>query len=151
MTARTFSHSQPSKLCDLHKFFIETKSRITRRKVAPAQVRKAYGGVQVYRHLFITSAPEGSEWSASGPGCLTRTMYSVTKYLYIYRINQIISINVQTNLLYIYTDIQTYIRTYIHTHIMYEYLLISGSHRASLQSITPTGRPNATDYTKPRD
>jgi hypothetical protein len=30
--------------------------------------KKAYGGVDVYIHLFLTSALAGGEWSASRPG-----------------------------------------------------------------------------------
>ena len=78
-----------------------------RRKVAPVHAMKAYGGVQIYCHLFLTSALKGGKWSASGPGCLTRNMYSVTNFprvvhLYTYRINQITPINRQTNLVYIH-------------------------------------------------
>jgi hypothetical protein len=29
---------------------------------------KAYGGVDVYTHVFLTSAPVGGKWSASRPG-----------------------------------------------------------------------------------
>jgi hypothetical protein len=29
---------------------------------------KTYGGVEVYLHAFLTSALDGSEWSASRPG-----------------------------------------------------------------------------------
>jgi hypothetical protein len=29
---------------------------------------KAYGGVDVQIHIFLTSAPVGGEWSASHPG-----------------------------------------------------------------------------------
>jgi hypothetical protein len=32
---------------------------------------KAYGGVEVYLHAFLTSALDGSEWSASRPGRFT--------------------------------------------------------------------------------
>jgi hypothetical protein len=32
---------------------------------------KAYGGVDVYIHIFLTSALVGGEWSASGPGHFT--------------------------------------------------------------------------------
>jgi hypothetical protein len=32
---------------------------------------KAYGGVDVYIHIFLTSALVGSEWSASRPGHFT--------------------------------------------------------------------------------
>jgi hypothetical protein len=32
---------------------------------------KAYGGVDVYIHIFLTSALAGGEWSASRPGCFT--------------------------------------------------------------------------------
>jgi hypothetical protein len=32
---------------------------------------KAYGGVDVYSHIFLTSALAGGEWSASRPGCFT--------------------------------------------------------------------------------
>jgi hypothetical protein len=32
---------------------------------------KAYGGVDVYIHIFLTSALGGGEWSASGPGRFT--------------------------------------------------------------------------------
>jgi hypothetical protein len=33
---------------------------------------KAYGGVDVHIHIFLTSALVGGEWSASRPGRLTR-------------------------------------------------------------------------------
>jgi hypothetical protein len=33
---------------------------------------KAYGGVDVYIHIFLTSALPGSEWSVSRPGRFTR-------------------------------------------------------------------------------
>jgi hypothetical protein len=32
---------------------------------------KAYGGVEVYIHVFLTSALDGGEWSASRPGRFT--------------------------------------------------------------------------------
>jgi hypothetical protein len=32
---------------------------------------KAYGGVHVYIHTFLTTALAGGEWSASRPGCST--------------------------------------------------------------------------------
>jgi hypothetical protein len=32
---------------------------------------KTYGGVDVYIHVFLTSALVGGEWSASGPDCFT--------------------------------------------------------------------------------
>jgi hypothetical protein len=32
---------------------------------------KAYGGVDVYIHVFLTSALAGGEWSASRPGRFT--------------------------------------------------------------------------------
>jgi hypothetical protein len=32
---------------------------------------KAYGGVDVYIHIFLTSALAGGEWSASRPGRFT--------------------------------------------------------------------------------
>jgi hypothetical protein len=32
---------------------------------------KAYGGVDVYIHIFLTSALVGGEWSASRPGHFT--------------------------------------------------------------------------------
>jgi hypothetical protein len=32
---------------------------------------KAYGGVDVQHHIFLTSALAGGEWSASHPGCFT--------------------------------------------------------------------------------
>jgi hypothetical protein len=32
---------------------------------------KAYGGVDVEIHIFLTSALAGGEWSASRPGCFT--------------------------------------------------------------------------------
>jgi hypothetical protein len=32
---------------------------------------KAMGGVDVYIHVFLTSALVGGEWSASRPGCFT--------------------------------------------------------------------------------
>jgi hypothetical protein len=32
---------------------------------------KAYGGVDVYIHIFLTSALVGGEWSASRPGRVT--------------------------------------------------------------------------------
>jgi hypothetical protein len=32
---------------------------------------KAYGGVDVYSHIFLTSALVGGEWSASRPGRFT--------------------------------------------------------------------------------
>jgi hypothetical protein len=32
---------------------------------------KAYGGVDVYSHIFLTSAVAGGEWSASRPGRFT--------------------------------------------------------------------------------
>jgi hypothetical protein len=32
---------------------------------------KAYGGVDVYIHIFLTSAPVGGEWSASCSGRFT--------------------------------------------------------------------------------
>jgi hypothetical protein len=32
---------------------------------------KAYGGVDVYIHIFLTSALVGGEWSAPRPGCFT--------------------------------------------------------------------------------
>jgi hypothetical protein len=32
---------------------------------------KAYGGVAVYSHIFLTSALVGGEWSASRPCCFT--------------------------------------------------------------------------------
>jgi hypothetical protein len=32
---------------------------------------KAYGEVDVYIHIFLTSALAGSEWAASRPGHLT--------------------------------------------------------------------------------
>jgi hypothetical protein len=32
---------------------------------------KAYGGVDLYLHAFLTSAVDGGEWSASRPGCFT--------------------------------------------------------------------------------
>jgi hypothetical protein len=32
---------------------------------------KAYGGVNVYIHIFLTLALAGGEWSASHPCCLT--------------------------------------------------------------------------------
>jgi hypothetical protein len=31
---------------------------------------KEYGAVDVYIHIFLTSALAGSEWSASGPAAL---------------------------------------------------------------------------------
>jgi hypothetical protein len=34
-------------------------------------VRKVYGGVDVYIHIFLTSALVGGEWSASRPGRFT--------------------------------------------------------------------------------
>jgi hypothetical protein len=33
--------------------------------------KKAYGGVDVYIHVFLTSAPAGGEWSASLPCVFT--------------------------------------------------------------------------------
>jgi len=32
---------------------------------------KTYGGVEVWRHAFLTSALDAGEWSASRPGCFT--------------------------------------------------------------------------------
>jgi hypothetical protein len=32
---------------------------------------KTYGGVDVYIHIFLTSALAGGDWSASRPGCFT--------------------------------------------------------------------------------
>jgi len=32
---------------------------------------KTYGRVEVYLHAFLTSAPDGGEWLASGPGRFT--------------------------------------------------------------------------------
>jgi hypothetical protein len=32
---------------------------------------KVYGGVDLYIHIFLTSALGGGEWSASRPGCFT--------------------------------------------------------------------------------
>jgi hypothetical protein len=32
---------------------------------------KAYGGVDVQIHIYLTSAVAGSKWSASRPGCFT--------------------------------------------------------------------------------
>jgi hypothetical protein len=32
---------------------------------------KAYGGVDVYIHIFLTLALVGGEWSASHPSCFT--------------------------------------------------------------------------------
>jgi hypothetical protein len=32
---------------------------------------KAYGGVDVYIHIFLTYAVARGEWSASSPGCFT--------------------------------------------------------------------------------
>jgi hypothetical protein len=32
---------------------------------------KTYGGVDIYIHIFLTSAPVGGEWSASRPGRFT--------------------------------------------------------------------------------
>jgi hypothetical protein len=32
---------------------------------------KAYGGADIYTHLFLTSALFGGEWSASRPGSFT--------------------------------------------------------------------------------
>jgi hypothetical protein len=32
---------------------------------------KAYGGVDVYIHIFLISAPVGGQWSASRPGRFT--------------------------------------------------------------------------------
>jgi hypothetical protein len=32
---------------------------------------KAYGGVDIYIHIFLTSALAGGEWSASRPGRFT--------------------------------------------------------------------------------
>jgi hypothetical protein len=32
---------------------------------------KAYGGVDVWAHVFLTSVLVGGEWSASRPGCFT--------------------------------------------------------------------------------
>jgi hypothetical protein len=31
---------------------------------------KAYGGVDLYIHIFLTSSLVGGEWSASRPGCI---------------------------------------------------------------------------------
>jgi hypothetical protein len=33
---------------------------------------KAYGGVDLWIHVFLSSALVGGEWSASRPGCITR-------------------------------------------------------------------------------
>jgi hypothetical protein len=32
---------------------------------------KAYGGMDVQNHIFLTSVLTGREWSASRPGCFT--------------------------------------------------------------------------------
>jgi hypothetical protein len=32
---------------------------------------KAYGGVDVWIHIFLTSALAGGKWSVSSPGCFT--------------------------------------------------------------------------------
>jgi hypothetical protein len=32
---------------------------------------KAYGGVDINIHIFLTSGLPGGEWSASRPGCFT--------------------------------------------------------------------------------
>jgi hypothetical protein len=32
---------------------------------------KMCGGVEIYLHVFLTSALDGGEWSASRPGCFT--------------------------------------------------------------------------------
>jgi hypothetical protein len=38
---------------------------------------KAYGGVEVYIHVFLTLALDGGEWSASRPGHFTPSTHSI--------------------------------------------------------------------------
>jgi hypothetical protein len=40
-------------------------------KVVKHHAMKAYGGVDIYIHVFLTSALVGGEWSASRPGRFT--------------------------------------------------------------------------------
>ena len=37
----------------------------------PMHIMKAYRGVEVQLHLYLTSAVDGTEWSASRPGRFT--------------------------------------------------------------------------------
>jgi hypothetical protein len=37
-------------------------------KVVPFHAMKAYWGEEVYLHSFLSSAPDGDEWSTSLPG-----------------------------------------------------------------------------------
>jgi hypothetical protein len=39
--------------------------------LAEHHAMKAYWGVEVYLHVFLTSVPDGGEWSASRPGRFT--------------------------------------------------------------------------------
>jgi hypothetical protein len=41
---------------------------------------KAYGGVDVYIHIFLTSALAGGEWSPSRPGRFTSGERSLSSY-----------------------------------------------------------------------